>query len=776
MHPFVVPRPLRVALLAALSAMASASVAHAQSQTPQPAAEAPTFVVADRLEGITERELEATGNAEVHKGELDLYADRILYQQDSDEAEASGNVRMLTNGNEVTGPRARMRLNDSTGIFDEPVFKLAPREVHDESISSSNIRLNEPATQVIEMRGDGKAFRLEGTDQYRLTDGRFTSCKPGQDDWYVNAEELRIDMDRQVASAHGASLSFLGVTTPEVSWFDFSLNNTRKSGFLPPSVGVSGKNGPEFLQPYYWNIAPNYDATITPRYMAKRGLQLLTEFRYLQPQHAGEFNYEILPNDSTAEGNDRYGISWHNISHFGNGLTGYVNWNRVSDDDYFRDLSGRLSIATQTYLPRDAYLSYSRSNDLGNWSGMARVQRFQTLQDPLNPLPIPYERAPQLTFNYSNQDVRYMDLGVASELVAFDHPTLLNGRRGTLYPSIALPISNASAYVKPKVGIHSTWYNLDDPVRDDERTPTRFVPIASIDSGLNFERDASLSGRDWVQTLEPRLYYLYVPYRDQTDLPQFDSGLADLNFAQIFSENAFTGGDRIAEANQLTAAVTSRLIDPNNGQEVFRALVGQRYYFSQQRVTLQDGVSGRRDSSESALLGAMSGRVSRDWAVDSAIQYAMKANEVERFNAGVRYSPAPASVANVTYRYTNANQTTIGAINSIDVSAQWPLARNWYGLGRVNWDIDGGKAVEQLAGLEYNAGCWVLRLAYHQFQTSTSQQTSLFFLQIELNGFSSVGSNPISTLRNNIPGYMPSNFINASRGNAFDNEGAVSPW
>lgn len=735
--------------------------------------ELPTFVIADRIEGVTEVEIEASGNAEIRKGSTLLYGDRIRYFQDSDEAEATGNVKLLVQGDQVTGPRLRMRLGDTTGIFDEPVFNLAPREFKGGGGGMAGPTLTlveQPEQPKVESRGDARALRFDGQDEYRISDGRFTTCKPGQDDWFINAEELDIDMGREVGTARNASVSFLGVTTPSIPWFNFSLNNQRKSGFLPPTFALSGKNGPEFTLPFYWNIAPNYDAIIAGHYMGKRGMQLQTEGRYLQPYNYGTVRYETLPKDHVL-GEERHAYAWQHTAAYANGWSGLINVNGVSDDNYFRDLSGRLAVATQTYLPREGSVTYASSS--GWWSTTGRVQRFQTLQDPLNPVGIPYERVPQVTLAALNQDLNYLDLGLLGEFVSFDHPTAVLGRRTIAYPSIAVPIQRPGGYFTPKIGLHATWYDLSN-IPDPTTTPStqsRFVPIASIDTGLFFERDARWFDNDFVQTLEPRLYYLNVPYRNQDAIPVFDTGLADFNFSQIFSENTYVGGDRISNANQLTAAVTSRLISPTNGQEVIRVLLGQRYYYEDQRVGLP-GVTPRT-ASFSPILAGLAGRVAPNWTAETTVQYGFSENQLERLNAGVRYSPAPASVASVAYRYTNANQTTTGAINTIDVAAQWPLGGGFYGVGRYNYDLNGGKAVESLIGLEYNADCWILRGVVHQFQTATQQETSVFYIQLELNGFSRIGSNPLEVLRRNIPGYTRTNLIDPSGGgNAFGSNSA----
>lgn len=708
----------------------------------------PAFVIADRLEGSAENELRAIGNAELRRGDTSLTADRIYYLVPSDEAEATGNVRLRVGADEMTGPRLRLRLTDTTGIFESPSFQLAPRVLNEN-------------TRATEARGDAAALRFDGEERYRITDGRFTTCKPGQDDWFVNAEQLDLDFQREVGTARGANVSFLGVDTPRVPWFNFSLNNQRKTGFLPPTIGIARRNGFEFALPFYWNIAPEYDATITPRFMERRGLQLLNEFRYLQPTFRGEARGEFLPDDKVA-GEDRWAYTWlHNYINPHTGLSGYANVQRASDDSYFRDLSSRLAVATQSFLPAEAGLTYSSSRG-GLWSVTGRAQEWQTLQDPLNPVQEPYNRLPQLTGSYVKQVVGGFDAGVLGEFVEFDtkQNNLPVGRRALAYPSLSLPLLRPEGFLTPKIGYHYTSYNLDqlsDPLAP--RTPDRGLPIASVDSGLFFERDTAVFGRDFVQTLEPRAYYLYVPYRDQSDIPLFDTSIADFNYAQIFAENYYSGPDRISDANQLTLAVTSRLVLPSTGQEILRGILGQRYYFQDQRVALQPGGPTREGLTSPFIVG-LYGRISENWTADATVQYAFSENTTEdglqRANLGVRYSPEYAKIVNLGYRYTAPGIGGVtDEIRQIDFSAQWPVARGVSVVGRYNYDLVGGQATEVLGGVEYNAGCWIVRAVAQSFVTATDTRTNVFFLQLELNGFSRFGSNPMEALRRNIPGYTP---------------------
>lgn len=716
---------------------------------PQGQDELPAFVIADRLEGSAETELRAIGNAELRRGSTSLAADRIHYLVPDDEAEATGNVRLRVGGDEMTGPRLRLRLSDTTGIFESPSFQLAPREI------SANARSTEA-------RGDAEALRFDGAERYRISDGRFTTCKPGQDDWFVNARELELDFQREVGTARGANVSFLGVDTPRIPWFDFSLNNQRKSGFLPPTVGIARRNGFEFALPFYWNIAPEYDATITPRFMERRGLQLLNEFRYLQPTYRGEARAEFLPDDKVAE-RDRWAYTiLHNYVDPRRGLSGYANIQRASDDSYFRDLSSRLAVATQSYLPSDVALTYG-SGVGGLWNVTGRMQKWQTLQDPQNPVQEPYDRVPQFTANYIKQVVGGFDVAAFGEYVDFDtdEPGLAIGRRAIAYPSLSLPLIRPEGFLTPKIGYHYTAYDLDrfdNPLAPDK--PSRGLPIASVDGGLFYERDTTAFGRDFLQTLEPRAYYLYVPYRDQNDIPLFDTSVADFNYAQIFSENFYSGPDRISDANQLTLAVTSRLILPANGQEILRGILGQRYYFQDQRVPLTPGGPTREGVSSPFIVGLF-GRIARDWTADATVQYAFAENTTEdglqRANVGVRYSPAIQQIVNLGYRYTAPGIGGVtDEIRQVDFSFQWPLGSGVSAVGRYNYDLEGGQATEVLGGLEYNAGCWIVRAVAQSFVTATDTRTNVFFLQLELNGFSRFGSNPLEALRRNIPGYSAS--------------------
>jgi len=738
------------ALFAALAiALFCSGAAHAQGpETPagKPSAQNPESLSiqldADRIEGTPGKETSAEGNAILRRGNMSIRADSLRFYDENQDVEARGKVRLEQEGSVVSGPALRYRIKDATGVFDKPEFSL-----------SSPAKAGQPP---VSARGRAEAFEFVGENKYKVTDGVFTTCKPGDDDWLVKAGQLDLDYTREVGSAHSATVVFKGVTIFAAPSFDFSLNNQRKSGLLPPSLGATGKSGPEFSIPYYLNLAPNYDLTVTPRYMEKRGWQFAEQFRYLQPHHSGEFKAEILPHDRAADtGRAAYSLT-HAYNRDGT-VTGGLNLNKVSDDNYFKDLATRINITSQATLPREGYLTYNgKWWESGAYSTTVRVQRFQFLKDPGDPNALPpYARTPQLTLSALRQDIWGLDFAASAEFVDFSHPTPTQvvGRRSTIYPGLSVPLIAPSAFLTPKLGVHHTDYSLDRNDPAIPNAPSRTLPIFSLDSGLIFERDAQAQGQSVTQTLEPRIYYVRIPFRDQNQIPLFDTAIADFNYAQIFSENSFSGGDRINDADQLTVAFTSRLLLSSTGQEMLRATIGQRYYFRDQQVTLKP-TDTPRTYRTSDWLAALSGRVASHWTMETATQYNQRDHRYERLTFSTRYQPEPLKTLNLSYRFLRSDITNAAEIKQVDLSSQWPLGRRWFGVGRFNYSLHDKRIVESLGGLEYGAECWVSRVIVQRFALTAGESSTSFFLQLELSGFSRIGSNPLEALKRNVPGYQ----------------------
>lgn len=693
----------------------------------------PISLEADRVEGRTGREVEASGSVELRQGSLKLNTKELYFLEPEQEVTATGAVHFEKEGDIIEGEFLRYDLDSDTGYMDRPTFRLAKKPGRKRG-----------------GRGDARRIDFLGEKSERMSDSRYTTCEPGQDDWFLRVKDLQLDRLTEVGTARNATVEFMGVPFLYLPWISFPLSDKRKTGLLPPVFGTSGDSGLEISLPYYWNIAPNMDATITPRVLSKRGLQMQNEFRYLWPKFSGELHGEFLPNDRLT-GDSRDFLAWRHNEDFTHGWTGDVNVQRVSDDNYFRDLSTRVADTSTTNLPRDVQLHYNTEI----WSFSTRALSYQTLQDPLNPIAIPYRLKPQLLLRGSKGDYRGADLNLESELTEFSHPTLVDGQRLLIYPSVSYPIVNNFAFVTPKLGYHYTHYRLTDNVSGDASFD-RGLPIASIDSGLFFERQFAFKNRSYAQTLEPRLYYVYIPFREQRLIPNFSTSEADFNFAQIFTENQFIGGDRVNDANQLTAAVTSRFIEDESGVERLRAAIGQRYYFAKQRVTLGNPA---RDGNASDILAALSGQLSRKWSVDMAWQYSPDGNRSEKLTVGTRYHPAPGKTLSLAYRSREATASLPDPINQIDFSGQWPFGPRWYGLGRLNYSLRDSKIVEGLAGVEYNVNCWALRLVAHRLATAQQKVSTSLFFQLELTGLSRLGNNPLELLKQSIPGYKTSQEI-----------------
>lgn len=741
----------------------------------------------DKLDLYLDRKMRASGNAVISKGDQKIYGDNIEYDVQNDELKVDGNARIDLGDSEIRGPALKMRLSESIGEMRDASITLnkqlnsstqrAATPRNDPSVYTQSKLLNtqtsltdnprlyqdnyrEPATPIGQAsidpkfdssRGDAKAVFFEGQDKKRLKDARYTTCEPGVDDWYIKASEIELDDYTQSGTAKNAYVEFKGVPLLYTPWMSFSFNNERKSGLLAPTVGTTSRSGFETLIPYYINIAPDMDATVGVRYLSKRGAQLQGEFRYLGENYSGIDSLEYL-NDDALNGGQRY---YANISHnhgFGNGWSAGYNIEKVSDDQYFSEMSTRIISTSRVNLPQEGRVDYY--GDVWRFNGL--VQKYQTL-DETN---FPYERLPQLTLA-ANKEWDYANTDLYSQWAYFDRnkdaPIAATGSRLVLYPSISVPLTQSYGFITPKIGVHSTNYRVNDNnfvvngQAVSNNSDTRTLPIFSLDSGLYFERDLNVVKNSYTQTIEPRMFYVYIPNKEQDLLPVFDTALADLNMTTLFTENQFTGDDRINNANQLSLALTSRMIDKDTGVERIAATIGQRYYFTDQKVVLPGGIASEDNSSD--IIAAMTARLSNKWNLDAFWQYNTDDAGMVRSNILARYNPEPGKLMNVGYRYTQQ------FLEQINLSGQWPLSRGWYGVGRFNYSIKEKTLIESLAGLEYDAGCWQARAVVQRVETATADANYGLFFQIELGGLASIGSNPLNLLRRDIPGYLSSSEI-----------------
>lgn len=685
----------------------------------------PMFLSADRIESTAPNIIEASGSVEARQGGQNFFANWLRYDTTLNSVEARGQVRLEQPALLVSGDSLKLDLDDYSGELTQPVYQLTAQ----------------PG------RGDADHVDFIDENHFKLQDATYTTCPVDNDDWFLKVGNLDIDKTRNVGTARNTSLHFLGVPILYTPWMDFSLNNERKTGLLAPTIGTTERSGLDILVPYYLNLAPNYDATLYPRLLSKRGVQLGGEFRYLLNDVRGENRLEYLPNDDEA-GRSRWSVALNNTYRLNANTEAGMLFNRVSDDDYFRDLSNLISSTSLSHLNREAWVTTQHAN----WNAELRAQSFQTLQDSTAGLIVePYARLPQARLGMTRTFANGLEFKLETEATRFAHPnpTLPEGTRVLAYPTLRLPLANSFGFLTPQIGWHSSYYALDDSVT--EQRVTRNVPIFSLDSGVTFDRPFRFAGQDYEQTLEPRAYYVYAPFRDQSTIPVFDTALLDFSYAQMFTENQFIGGDRINDANQLTLAVTSRFIEAGSGLERLQVTLGQRYYFSAQQVTLP-GVAPRT-SNATDLLAAVSGQITRDWRIDTAWQFDTQNGTTIRQNLGASYRPGPGRALNFGYRFID--QTT----EQVDLSGQWPLGDRWYGMFRYNYSFQDNKLVEGLAGVEYNGGCWAVRAVFQRLATKEDQSTDAMFFQLELNGMGRLGANPLDVLKQSVPGYRTSNEI-----------------
>lgn len=736
-----------------------------------------TEIDADRIEGINEESLVAEGSVRLNRGEQSLSADRLRYRIIEQEIEADGNVVLSAPDYELSGPRLVLRMADHTGYMETPSYRFAalpgrrkvPKAGRNPEQFGPKAATTGPFSKAQGARGEATRIEIEGENQYRMDGATYSTCKPGDDSWFAQFSELSFDYDRFVGEGYGAKVVFKGVPILYMPYLNFPLSSGRRSGFLSPTIGGTSNSGFEWQLPYYWNIAPNLDATITVHDYASRGTMLGIDQRYLFPGASGEWHADYLGSDREA-GRDRSSYRWRHQQSFAYGISGGFDVARVSDDDYFKDFSTQISSSSQTLVPKQFSLNWGYEG----WVLGARTLEYQVLQpdpDPTVQTARPYELLPQVTINGRSLVADTVETALGLDYTNFKHrdPARIQGERTVIYPRLALPMVWPGYYITPRFGVHDTRYAFASPVNGIGESYQRTVPISSLDAGLVFEREAHAFGRRQLQTLEPRLFYLKVPYRDQSALTSagvnFDSGVLDFNFAQIFAENLFSGQDRIAEADQVTVALTSRLIDQDSGKEYFRAMFGQRFYFDSQRVTLNAADSPRTEK-KTDMLGAISGELLPKTFVDGAVQYNPRDQRLERFNLAARYQPAVGEVINAAYRFSRLQTAPFDVdVRNIDLSAQWPVAAGWRFVGRYNYSLKEKRDIEALAGVEYYSGCWAMRLVANRFATTTDQYTDAIFLQLELKDFGQFGLNPFDAINRGVQGY--------SREFPYDNDAAL---
>ncbi|HXS80723.1 MAG TPA: LPS assembly protein LptD [Gammaproteobacteria bacterium] len=590
----------------------------------------------------------------------------------------------------------------------------------------------------------GSAAQIEVTSESRisLASMLFTTCPPENVSWELSAKSAVLDVNGGVGIARGVKLDFKGVPVLYVPYFSFPINAERKSGFLTPDISSRDRTGFDLTVPYYLNLAPNYDLTLDPRYMSKRGMQIGSDFRYLLRNSRGEFGFEYLPDDQETNTERRYTNLRHE-SLFGlrDQIEVLSGFEEVSDDAYFEDLGTSLAVTSQTHLNRFVDLTFFAPN----WSVLTRFQNYQTIDPELTEIDYPYERVPQMVFG-GRWGGGLLTFDSDTELVNFDRNVGTTGWRFDSTQEISLRFARSGMFLTPAIALRQTNYWLENPAPGEDDVLRRGLPIGSLDMGMTFERDAVGDRRTWLQTIEPRLLYVRVPFEDQSNLPVFDTIVPDFNLIQLFRKYQFVGPDRIADTDQLSFGVTTRLIDAANGRERLTGTLGQTRYLNPQQVTLPGTAPTATDASD--YVAELGVGLRDSWALDVGYQWNSETATTARTETRLEYRPKEDRVFGIGYRYRR------DALEQGDVSLVWPLAQRWRLIGRYSYSFLDKERLEDFLGWEYEACCWRLRMVNRNYVSRRTGETdNSISVQLELKGLSQRVTSPDELLDRGILGY-----------------------
>ena len=682
---------------------------------------------ADAADRSQEERSVLTGNVHLQRGSRHLKTERLVYAHETGEASADGGVKFWDEGLFVGAERVEVEFERERVLAERARFML--REAH--------------------ARGGAQRVRLEDRKLFLVEDGRYTTCNPGEETWVLEAGEIEIDRERGFGVARNVWVRIHRVPVFYTPFLSFPLNEERRSGLLPSSARVSGASGLEVDASYYFNLAPNRDATLAVRGLQRRGVQSAAEYRYLMPWGRGRLAGEYMPDDRKYDG-DRGALAFRHEGTFASRWSADLDYQWVSDDRYLADFGTDLARAARTHLPRRADFAYSGDG----FRVRGRMQDYQILGDDIASEHLPYARLPQILATTQRPERnRRLNFSAAAELARFERDTGTTGTRMDLRSSLFYPWRSSAGFLVPKLDLRLTRYDLSGLPSGAERSPSRLLPLVSVDGGLVFERELRFAERPLVQTLEPRAYYLLVPARSQSDQPLFDTGYASFDFAQLFRENRFNGADRVGDANQLTLALSTRLLSPAQGRELARAGIGQIHYFRDRTVTLP-GMAREVDAS-SHLVGEGMLDLPDPWSLHGTLHWDSREDEASRMGAALRYRSESNRVVNAAYRFLRADpaRNQEEELEQVDLSFAWPLRRSWRAIGRWNYALREGRNIESFAGLEYDGCCLAIRTGLRRHLSGASgEYSSALFLNFELKGLGGAGSGRVDPALRGIGG------------------------
>ena len=695
--------------------------AQATTGTRADRAQQPTDIAGDQAEGIEGAVMNLQGNVALTRGDQFLGADKLSYDSETERYVAEGSIRYQDAGMRLVAERA-----EGNQAIDQ-------HEI-------SNLRY-----QLVSRRGNGGAdsITLSGAEG-SLHGSTYSTCPPDDRRWELRAKRIDINTESGMGVARNAVLRLGKVPVLYVPWVMFPIDERRRTGLLFPSAGNSDRNGFEYKQPIYLNLAPNYDATITPKIMTERGAMLGSEFRYLHQTGAGSVSGAWMPDDKLRDDADRGHGAFNAYENLGPNWQARSNLLWISDPRYFEDFNSSIGGIALTSAQSNIGL-YGRGR---HWNASLMADYWQLADFTLGEESLPFNQLPRAAFHWDQPLARWFTAGVDAEAVRFAHKVLDGGSRVDIKPFVSLPLQGASWFVKPTLAWRYTTYKLDDNLAANlgGNSPSRSLPIASLDAGLFFDRDTRIDGEDYLQTIEPRLFYLYAPYRNQDNLPLFDTGLMTFSWGQLFRDNRYSGSDRQTDANQLTLALTTRLIRHTDGREKLSASVGQIRYFADTRVTIPGELPVQEG--KSAWVADMGWAPSDRWTIGMSYQWDPKARQEDLIGFRAQYLLRDDGVVNLGYRYRR------DLLEQADLSFLYPISASWSVVGRHYYSLFDKKPLETIAGVQWDSCCVAVRLVGRRYiQNREGELSRGVMLEIELKGLGSAGQDTRKTLRRAILGY-----------------------
>jgi len=673
-----------------------------------------------------------SGNVIIERNGLRLRADKVSHDKEAQKLELFGNIHADTENMALNASSGWMNMLTNEGEFIDSFYYM-------------------PDTGLM---GNTPLFSISADQKTILRDTQFSTCPANKLDWHLDSGWLELDKNTATGTAKHTVFWISEVPVFYLPWIQFPLGDERRSGFMMPGMGSSSSSGFEISTPWYWNIAPNQDALITPTILSKRGQMLATEYRYLTHSSTGNLEFEYLTKDKEFNNEERYLVHFDNNSKIANNLNLNLLLKDASDTEYLKDLGSSISVTNATHLERNAKLDYAS----GPWQAGFMAQAFQTIDDDIALTDRPYKRLPQITLKGNDEllemDNSYLQASLDTEWVDFEHEETIKeqGSRFHIYPKLSLPIEGNAWYIKPSAGYMFTQYDTTDITGNDVDLDSIGLSVLSLDSGLFFERD--ISDSSFLQTLEPRLFYLNIPYEDQSLNPIFDTSEQDFSFASLFRENRFNGVDRIGDANQLTLALSSRIINKNTGRELFNMSIGQIYYFEDQQVSLDNSIN---TSDSSDIITEIGGNLNK-WKARATFQWNTETDTSDKRSAQLSYAADEDAVFNIGYRFYRDPVNEADNLEQTDLSFAWPFTNNYSFLSRWNYSLTDERDIQSLAGLQYESCCWALRLIAQRYiidDTADPYDKSIM-LQFVLKGFGSItDKDTTSTLKHAILGYQP---------------------